>query len=986
MSMERDELSTERQQVGIDPLATTHVDRPMGDRQSDTDTGMANREDGTAVAEETVLDDESEHAPGGVTQGSVTLHLPPERSQGPPATVHLDPLQPAGAPLVPQRAGHLRGARALPIPQRAGHMRGTHMGRYTIIDAVGSGGMGTVYAAYDPELRRRVAIKVLHLSAARSAADQQRLMREARALAKLSHPNVVQVYDAGMYEGDVFVAMEFVAGTSMDAWCRRTPRPGWREVLASYCQAGRGLAAAHAEELIHRDFKPANIMVGNDGRARVADFGLASALTRYRAGQNAGRRPEGRTRAIPETTQPLTSIGTIMGTPAFMAPEQHLGVDVGPQSDQYSFCVSLYCGLYGEPPFSAKDTTELFENKRTGKIAPPPRHSEVPLWLRSVLERGLRAQPTERWPSMDALLAALADDPAQRRRVRLRIAAVVAMFSVLTALAFLGWMQNPKREAGRICESVTDLRGVWDDRIASKVQAGFLATELPYARDTYARVAAALDRHALAWKTMATEACQATHVAGMQSPRALDLRVQCLTRRKSSMAALTGLFAAGADAGVVENAVQAVRRLPSVSYCGDLKALMAAVPVPENPTVRARIDQLQAARVKAEALARTGKYRAALDASLALMEESADIEYAPMRAQIMELVAEIKKYLGDYSGAETLYRQALRVAAKARDHIRIARMASELIYVTFRQGRSNDALGLVDLATITADLAGDDLITARLASAMGGVFHQEGRYEEALGKLQGALALRENVLGEENILVADSYDHVGIVFISTGRYQESLDMHRRAAAIRDKLLGPEHPRTAISLINVAEALIELSDIAEALRLVQRALAITQKALGPHNPKVAYALTNLARIQGKMGNYDEAQKTFERALSMWNDWLGNKHPLVTENLVRLGEVLEAAKEPVKALEWLERAVANVGDKSTDLAAMAKFALARSLWLARTPGQRQGLLGANQRRAIALARRAQELYRTFGNRSKLAEVDGWLDKRQPASLQP
>jgi serine/threonine protein kinase len=234
-----------------------------------------------------------------------------------------------------------------PLPEPEPLARGTQVGRYVLLDAVGSGGMGVVYAAYDPELDRKVAIKLLRFDRLGSEAgerDRLRLQREAQAIARLSHPNVVHVYDVGTFGDQVFVAMEFVAGRTLRQWAEEEPRP-WREVVDRFALAGRGLAAAHAAGLIHRDFKPDNVLLGDDGRVRVVDFGLARP-----AGQQPA--PEGeRTPSGGTLAHPLTEWGVVVGTPAYMAPEQLRGEASDERSDQLSFCVSLYETLYGERPF-----------------------------------------------------------------------------------------------------------------------------------------------------------------------------------------------------------------------------------------------------------------------------------------------------------------------------------------------------------------------------------------------------------------------------------------------------------------------------------------------------------------------------------------------------------------------------------------------------------------------------------------------------------
>ena len=306
--------------------------------------------------------------------------------------------------------------------------RGTLLGRYSLLRKLGEGGMGVVYSAYDEELDRRVAIKLLRVRAGASSRAASRMLREAQAMAKLSHPNVVQVYDTGELSGQVFLAMEFVQGQTLREWIqgpleapRATPRP-WREVLAMFVQAGQGLAAAHAAGLVHRDFKPDNVLVGSDGRARVLDFGLArsdatprhadaevtersaredvessrraredvESSRRAREDLESSRRAredlESGRRSRRSLDHPLTAAGTVLGTPAYMSPEQHMRVAADARSDQFSFCVALYEGIHGERPFAGTTGVDLRGAALLGRVRDPPPGRKVPAWLRKVPE------------------------------------------------------------------------------------------------------------------------------------------------------------------------------------------------------------------------------------------------------------------------------------------------------------------------------------------------------------------------------------------------------------------------------------------------------------------------------------------------------------------------------------------------------------------------------------------------------------------------
>ncbi|HSN32502.1 MAG TPA: serine/threonine-protein kinase, partial [Ideonella sp.] len=377
---------------------------------------------------------------------------------------------------------------------------GAMLGRYQIVEQLGEGGMGVVYRARDAELGRDVAVKLVTTSGASSDTLATRLMREAQALAQLSHPNVVAVYDVGRVEDGVFLAMELVHGVTGDAWIKQ--RPGWREVLQLFRDAGRGLAAAHKVGLVHRDFKPANLILGSDGRVRVLDFGLArtanagageareleslgddaatwsgeppSSESPTRDGSSPAREaaptaaPSLSTAAPSLTTTspptpptrdelpreqmtsserrlletPLTQVGAIVGTPPYMAPEQHLGGGCDARTDQFSFCVSFYQALYGERPFEGNNFAELSTNIIKGNIRAAPAGSDVPAWLRAIVVRGLSVAPEKRWSSMAAILEALAHDPDARRR-RIVGGAAVALLVAVAGVATWRSFRDP---------------------------------------------------------------------------------------------------------------------------------------------------------------------------------------------------------------------------------------------------------------------------------------------------------------------------------------------------------------------------------------------------------------------------------------------------------------------------------------------------------------------------------------------------------------
>ena len=322
-----------------------------------------------------------------------------------------------------------------------GLTRGTSIGRYLVLERLGAGAMGVVYAAYDQDLDRKIAIKLLRARDGRGdeAKRRERLIREAKAIAKLSHPNVVGIFDVGVHDGQVFLAMEHLGGGTLRDWLAAERRP-WREIVKMFIDVGQGLAAAHAEGLIHRDFKPDNVLLDKQGNPKVADFGLV----RLRAGD-----PEPPTQAIDvaETTHEegadsppgaaaldqLTRTGAIAGTPAYMAPEQFLGKPVDGRADQFAFCVALHEALFGERPFAGDTVMALAGAVTAERIRTPARSADVPQWVRRCVHRGLRANPAHRFVGFEQLLSSLKTDPGARLRRRVGMAAALIAIAATVA-------------------------------------------------------------------------------------------------------------------------------------------------------------------------------------------------------------------------------------------------------------------------------------------------------------------------------------------------------------------------------------------------------------------------------------------------------------------------------------------------------------------------------------------------------------------------
>nr|MCH9681146.1 serine/threonine protein kinase [Deltaproteobacteria bacterium] len=482
--------------------------------------------------------------------------------------------------------------RVLPEP-----VVGARVGRYEITGRLGAGGMGVVLAAHDARLDRGVALKLLRRDRAPLGAawseGRARLLREAQAMAQLSHPNVVEVYDVGVAQDSLYIAMERIDGGTLRAWLAEH-RPGWAAVTRIFVQAGRGLAAAHAADLIHRDFKPSNVLIDRHQRARVVDFGLALP-TVGRVRPESGPLPaanwvDGRlmvsvSGATDRLSAPVTEAGMVMGTPAYMAPEQHLGGEVGPVADQFAFCASLFEGLYGQRPFMGGTARELLRVKKSGP-PPPPTSTRVPRAVHQIVARGLRPHAEHRWPSMTALLDALeaAVSPRGKHGARLAVGAVV-MVSAAAVVVANGATGGADTETVACASQADRMDVAWDDGRRRTLRHTLSEVGAGYAVDTAERVDRHLDDYRARWEQQLANVCGSTPRDKHEWTRREE-QLACLERRRRRMATTVEVLM-GTDAKLLPQAIALVKGLPSVEQCA-VSTAPADMTLPDDPVVAAR--------------------------------------------------------------------------------------------------------------------------------------------------------------------------------------------------------------------------------------------------------------------------------------------------------------------------------------------------------------------------------------------------------------
>ncbi|MEP6861631.1 MAG: serine/threonine-protein kinase [Deltaproteobacteria bacterium] len=907
-------------------------------------------------------------------------------------------------------------------------VRGACVGRYVILDQIGLGGMGVVYRAYDPDLDRRVALKLVR---AVSEDATSRLVREAQALAKVSHPNIVQIFDVGVFGDTVFIAMELVEGRTLSKWTRET-KPEWRPLLAHLIDAGRGLSAAHAAGLVHRDFKPQNVIVGEDGRVRVLDFGVArlavdrsttssddleldasssGKLAAFNAEPDTGvatalERPRARTHN--EDDLPRFVVSRLTGTPIYMAPEQRRPGMLDARADQFSFAVTCWEMLHGVRPFQGEDEKAYLAASSDGKFRTPPANNATPVWVRRALQRAMSPKADERFRTMDELLAALAADPARRRQRIATIAAGIVLAGAATvAIA-------TRTHAATPCEDAAQhLAGVWDPAIASRLAHAFHATGASFADDATAKVRIALDHRADAWISMHREACRATRVSGEQSAALLDLRMGCLQRRRLEMQALVDQLVTSADRSRVAAAVEAVDRLPSIAACADREALTAVVPLPSDLAQRTLITALRTELANIRALLATGQWPAAERRAVAVAQRAHVLDWAPLVAETALLRGRVERQVGDGRAAEAALTEAVEAAAHAHEDAISSQAWTELAWVVgYEQGRPAEGLAFATAAETVAvrtdaaphDLAGIAQTRALIWSAKGDqeaalreakraliladrdrtndptqatdvlgtialIETEQADYAHAEATLRDVLARRRSELGEGHPQVADAFDNLGVVRFHQGAYEEARKDYEQGLAMRTAVLGSDSRDVGTSHNNLGGLLLETGDDRGAEYHLEIALQIYEHVLGAEHADLAIPLSNLGELATRRGDYTLALHDCQRALAL-DSKSGPDDPQLAFDLVCIGEAQLGRHDLAAARMSLERALKLREHTDGDAGELARtrFDLAKAI--------------TDRSRARTLAIQARDGFATAGEQwqARHAETITWLATRR------
>ena len=739
---------------------------------------------------------------------------------------------------------------------------GRRLGRFVLLQRIGSGAMGVVYAAYDDKLDRKIAIKVLRQQSTRdSARAQLRLLREAQAMARLSHPNVAVVHEVGTDGDDVYVAMEFIRGTTVQTWLSSQPR-SWRDIVDVFLQAGKGLAAAHAAGLVHRDFKPSNVMIGVDGRVRVLDFGLCSTGRDSESGEH--ERPHRDlsgeiTAAAPKVTQG----GEVVGTPAYMPPEQFSGRFVGPASDQFAFCVSLHEALYGQLPFPGDTVQELAHAVARGEVRDPPRGTRVPAWLHAVVLRGLRPDPRDRYPGMDALLKALDRSHALRRRT---YAAALGLAGVAAAFGFIA-AKAQHAQAGPCSGGDAAIDAAWGGERRAAAERAFSAAGPAFVAEVWPRVQGHLDGYRRDWVAEHRDACLA-HQRGELSDGFLDRRMACLDQRKTALAEVAQLLAER-DPNVALRALELVDNLPSIARCSDLSALERDQrPLPDDPVVARRIQAMDDEIQRLENLEKIGRQAAATELADQLVDEAEALGEPSARARALLARGRLALSLlaDDPTANAELLRGALSAAVEAGDDERAAEATTLLMFVRGREpGQATSALEFFDLArAFLSRVSSPGPLRGLLLNNAAVVAFAGGDAERARQLHAEALRVKQVTHGPNSIEVAYTLTNLAMLHDDPDARARQM---QEALPIFEEQRGSAHPQTIEARL---AASLNVRDPEAARQLLRPGCEALERFAAPDLMQRARCLYYLAHHAREAGAEDDARQAQRRAAELIAD--------------------------------------------------------------------------------------------------------------------
>ena len=755
-----------------------------------------------------------------------------------------------------------------PATPTARGLHGRRLGRYLILEDVGAGAMGVVYAAYDTLLDRKVALKFLTTRAVMEA-PAARVLAEAAAMARLSHPNVVTVHDVGEHEGLTYLSMEFVDGVNLGVWRQQQPR-SFKQIVQAMAAAARGLAAAHAGGVIHRDVKPQNILVAGS-RVLVTDFGVA-----MRAGVDAE--------------------GSVAGTPAYMAPEQFRGDRVDARTDVFGFCATLYEMLHGERAFTGATREEVQSQVIAGKVRPAPPGSRVPGRLHRLALQGLDPDPARRPADMNQLADQLLADPAVRRR-NLGLA-VAGGAMVLLAFWGGGYLTgHPERQCRAGAEQIAE---VWNADRRARLQQKYAEAGTS---SSWERLKQHLEEFAGRWREVYVETCAATFGKRVMSDEVFDHRVQCLRGQQATVAAFVGAL----PTATADQLVQAAGApLPIVGDC-ELTTKPETKPRPSDPAAVQQLTAIEKDIAQCQAAQNLGDYPRAVEAGRRAVAAARKLGYEPTLAAALVRLGSLEKARGAFAAGEgtglpeatKLLPEAYAVAEVGRDDRQRLVAAREQVQVELQAYRHAEARRWASLAEALLSRLGNPPAEASVLWVhMGWLHFSAGETPQARTYFKKAAELARKVVPVDRRRVAVAEAALCGSLTDTG---EMITCFRRALQLAQAAFGPDHPEIGSLYANLATALgSRPENHAESRAMMRKALHLWR---GHSGPNVIKLKVNLAIAEEEADNVAEAKRLFESALEHRpvgpsRGWVMERYGIFLANRVDVQAGLASAREGLK----------------------------------------------------------------------------------------
>jgi len=758
--------------------------------------------------------------------------------------------------------------------------------RYVLLHEHARGGLGRVLLARDQALDRQVAVKI---SISDSPRAQARFAQEARITARLQHPGIVPVHDAGIWSnGQPYCAMKFIAGRSLRDLLRdlHDDFEARLALLPKIAAVAEALAYAHDQGIVHRDIKPSNIMVGDFGETVIVDWGIALELSQTQDEQ----------------------ASSVVGTRGYMAPEQERGEVVDARADVFALGVVLFETLGGCLPGDA-----------TGRLrTTEPR---IPRELAAIVTKASAVEPAQRYADAGELghdLRAYLDGQLvrahqyswlqrARRRIRRHRGALVSLLVVgLAAIALLAM-----HRAGNATPSCdvpdSEMAGIWDTTTRGRLETALADLSQPGGQEAFPRITRSLDHKRAQWMKMRRAVCEARYVRGTESEPVFVRRMECLDRRRGELAALTAHLIAPAPDTRPSRLVSAVLGLPSISVCADNASIQATSPPPEDPQLRQRVRELRAKLDDAHTLRTLAHDKEATAAVRALLKPIRELDYPPLTADLLLDYSHVLDDAADQEGARHALEEAALEAGRAGNPTLVAKIqASLLILVTDELREPKQAAAIQPLAAASAAMVPDDARTqAGWRQALGVVAWRKHDYETAISEYKTALTLVEGLEDPGPTDVASLLNDLGMSYRGNGEYDKAEQAYQRALKLFTDEFGPRHPNALFALNNLGILEESRAQYDKALAYYQKALSLKRAVLGENHPSVASSLSSIGIVYEKIGDPENGYRYLKQALDIRIKALGEDHPRVAADLDNLGTALLVKNDIAGAREMFQR---------------------------------------------------------------------------------